>query len=67
MCAERLRLASAFWKQYNGPVDEHRLLDRLSLEEWEGVHRLHCAHHLSFAIAVPDQPPPPSKNSDANY
>jgi len=32
------------------PLDEHPLLGRMTLVEWERFHCLHCAHHLSFVV-----------------
>jgi hypothetical protein len=48
--ADALRQAVERFCAHGGSFDEHPLMGRLSAEQWERFHRLHCAHHLSFAI-----------------
>jgi hypothetical protein len=47
--AERLREAIERFGAFAQPLDEHPLLGRLSRQQWERFHCIHCAHHLSFA------------------
>jgi hypothetical protein len=47
---ECLRATIARFKEHAGAFDEHPLLGRLSAEQWERFHCLHCAHHLSFVV-----------------
>jgi hypothetical protein len=47
---DALRAALVRFQASAGPFAEHPLLGRLSPAQWEQFHRLHCAHHLSFAL-----------------
>lgn len=33
-----------------GPLEAHPLFGKMPRETWDRVHRVHCAHHLSFAL-----------------
>jgi hypothetical protein len=35
---------------YSGPLQAHPLFGRLDRAEWDRMHLIHTAHHLSFAI-----------------
>jgi len=48
--ADQLRKALAYYQSSPGPVAEHRLFGPLSKDEWDRLVRIHCAHHLSFAL-----------------
>ena len=48
--AEALRLSIGRFRASAAPLDEHPLLGRMTLVEWERFHCLHCAHHLSFVV-----------------
>ncbi len=48
--AERLRSALALFATNTGSLAVHPIFDRISREDWERLHRIHCAHHLSFAL-----------------
>ena len=48
--AEALRLSIGRFGASAAPLDEHPLLGRMTLVEWERFHCLHCAHHLSFVV-----------------
>jgi hypothetical protein len=47
---ERLRRAIARFESHQGPVKNHPLTWKSTKDEWREFHRIHCAHHLSFAI-----------------
>ncbi len=51
--AEALRAAVRLFAAHQGPMAEHPLGVRLSHADWERLHSVHCAHHLSFAIPDP--------------
>ena len=46
---ESLRHALRLLDESGGPFSDHPVLGPLTKEEWKTFHRLHCAHHLSFA------------------
>jgi Protein of unknown function (DUF1569) len=46
---EALRAALARFIAHQGPVAVHPFFDRITREQWDHIHRIHCAHHLSFA------------------
>ena len=48
--AERLRSALARLEMSEGPFASHPILGALSKDEWTRFHRIHCAHHLGFAL-----------------
>jgi len=48
--AEALRAAIRIFAAHHGPMAEHPLGATLSRPDWERLHCVHCAHHLSFAI-----------------
>jgi Protein of unknown function (DUF1569) len=48
--AEALRTALAEFASHNGPYREHPFFGRMTREQWTQLHRIHCAHHLSFAL-----------------
>jgi hypothetical protein len=47
--AEALREALARFAASNGPFPTHPRLGTLTKDEWDLLHRIHCAHHLGFA------------------
>jgi Protein of unknown function (DUF1569) len=49
---DRLRAALAAFEASPGPVAPHRFLGPLTKDQWRLLHRIHCAHHLSFAVPV---------------
>lgn len=49
--AEALREAIARFVAAPGPLAAHPLLGEMTKEEWEHFHRIHCGHHLGFAVA----------------
>lgn len=48
--AARLERAITRYLAHQGPLQPHPLFNRLSREEWDRMHCLHAAHHLSFAL-----------------
>jgi len=48
--AEAFRAAVRLFASHQGPLAEHPLGVKLSHADWERLHCVHCAHHLSFAI-----------------
>jgi hypothetical protein len=46
--AESLREAIRLY-QANGPIAEHPIFGPFTPSQWERIHCIHCAHHLSFA------------------
>lgn len=47
-----LERAVARYQAFDGPLQPHPLFGRLSRSMWDRMHRFHCGHHLSFAIAA---------------
>ncbi len=47
--AEALRATIRLFLAEDGPFTVHPVFGPLSVEEWRLLHRIHCAHHLSFA------------------
>jgi hypothetical protein len=48
--AEALRAALRLFAAHPGPPATHPFFGRMSREQWDHLHRIHCAHHLSFAL-----------------
>jgi hypothetical protein len=48
--ADALRHAIERFCAHGGSFHEHPLMGRLSAAQWDRFHRVHCAHHLSFAL-----------------
>jgi hypothetical protein len=48
--AEALRATLRLYADAAGPFVPHPFFGRLSREEWDRFHCIHCAHHLSFAL-----------------
>ena len=48
--AERLREAIGDYAASPGPVAPHRYFGPMTKDEWDRLQRIHCAHHLSFAL-----------------
>jgi hypothetical protein len=48
--AEALRSALRLFNEHSGPMAEHPFFGALSRAEWDRLHCIHCAHHLSFAL-----------------
>ena len=48
---DALARAIGRYESYHGDLHAHPLFGRLRREMWDRVHRVHAAHHLSFAIA----------------
>ncbi|MGE5755043.1 MAG: DUF1569 domain-containing protein [Planctomycetaceae bacterium] len=46
--AEALRAALRLYAAHSDPLAEHPLFGRMSRDEWNRLHCIHCAHHLSF-------------------
>ncbi|MEE9296583.1 MAG: DUF1569 domain-containing protein [Phycisphaerae bacterium] len=48
------RLASAIdrFQSHTGPLHFHPFFGRLTRPEWDHLHRIHCAHHLSRLIPL---------------
>ncbi len=40
------------YRDHSGDLKAHPLFGRMQREVWDQVHRVHCAHHLSFAIPM---------------
>jgi hypothetical protein len=53
--AEALRAALRLFASHSGPVADHPLIGRMTHAQWGHLHRVHCAHHLSFLL--PAAPP----------
>jgi hypothetical protein len=51
--AEALRGAIRLFAQHTGPLAGHPIVNRMSREDWERFHSIHCSHHLSFLIPAP--------------
>jgi len=48
--ADGLREAIEYFKNSPGPVVGHRYFGPMTRAEWDRLHCIHTAHHLSFAI-----------------
>jgi hypothetical protein len=48
--AEALRAALGRYTASAGPFPPHPRLGDLTRDEWDLFHRMHCAHHLGFAV-----------------
>jgi hypothetical protein len=48
--AEALRAALRRFADHTGPPAPHPFCGRMSRDQWDHLHRIHCAHHLSFAL-----------------
>lgn len=46
--AEALRASLGRSLAHDGPVAPHPFFGPLTRAQWDHVHRIHCAHHLSF-------------------
>src|SRR5579872_7094235 len=46
---EALRAAFRLYAAHAGPVADHPMFGPMSRAEWDRLHCIHCAHHLSFA------------------
>ena len=57
--AEALRATIRLFLAEDGPFTAHPIFGPLSVEEWRNLHRIHCAHHLSFAKPLATIPPGP--------
>lgn len=47
---ERLSRAIRRYRDHRGSLAAHPLFARMSRENWDRLHCIHCAHHLSFVI-----------------
>ena len=47
---DELARAIARYQAHRGPLRPHPLFGTMRRDVWDRVHRVHCAHHLSFAI-----------------
>jgi hypothetical protein len=45
---EALRAALGVFAAHSGPVAAHPFFGPISRADWERLHCIHCAHHLSF-------------------
>lgn len=48
--ADALRAALGRFASSDGPFLIHPRLGTLTKDEWDLFHRMHCAHHLGFAV-----------------
>jgi hypothetical protein len=48
--AEALRASIAYYLTHPEPRALHPFFGRMTGDEWDRLHRIHCAHHLSFAL-----------------
>jgi hypothetical protein len=48
--SEALREQIARFRSFAGPLAAHPMFGRMTPEQWERFHCIHCAHHLSFAV-----------------
>lgn len=48
--AEALRASLRLFAAHSGPVAEHPFFGRMSRDQWDQLHRIHCAHHLNFVL-----------------
>ena len=48
--AEALRAALRLFAANPGPMAMHPFFGTLTRAQWDQLHRIHCAHHLSFAL-----------------
>jgi hypothetical protein len=46
--AEALRGALRYYAGFTDPLPEHPVFGRLTRPDWDHMHRIHSAHHLSF-------------------
>ena len=46
--AETLRASLHIFAAHAGPVADHPMFGPLTYAEWNRMHTIHCAHHLSF-------------------
>lgn len=54
-----LEMAIARYHTHVGPLRAHPLFGRLTRRQWDRMHCVHCAHHLSFAWPQAAAPPAP--------
>jgi len=47
--AEALRAALNYYARVTEPLANHPMFGAMSRAEWDRLHCIHCAHHLSFA------------------
>jgi Protein of unknown function (DUF1569) len=47
--AEALRAALKRFAEHSGALIDHPFFGPLGRDRWDLLHRIHCAHHLSFA------------------
>jgi hypothetical protein len=48
--AEALRASITYYLAHPGPRALHPFFGRMTGDEWDRLHRIHCAHHLSFVV-----------------
>jgi hypothetical protein len=48
--AEALRASIAYYLAHPLPRASHPFFGRMTAEEWDRLHCIHCAHHLSFVL-----------------
>ena len=51
--AEFLRDALRVYRESTGPFPEHPFFGPLNRSQWDRLHAIHCAHHLSFLWPEP--------------
>ena len=51
--AEFLRAAIGLYRESTGPFPEHPFFGPLSRSQWDRLHAIHSAHHLSFLWPEP--------------
>jgi hypothetical protein len=53
-CVEALAQAIQRFTDTSGPLHFHPFFGDLTRPEWDRLHRIHCAHHLSFVVPCAD-------------
>lgn len=48
--AEALRATLRYYAGYQEPLVMHPFFGELTRDDWNRLHTIHCAHHLSFAL-----------------
>jgi hypothetical protein len=59
---EALGRAIARYESQNGPLKPHPLFGRMPRDEWDRIHCIHCAHHLSFVMPGAEEGSPRSQS-----
>jgi Protein of unknown function (DUF1569) len=51
--AEGLRATLAEFAAHQGPLPESAVFGPVTREQWTQLHKIHCAHHLTFVLPAP--------------